>query len=82
MKTGYVITHVNGDGMRRLTFGMQGRWTYDTREVAEKAQEAWKDPQGLPRILSPRQLATLRVDAVECYDHGDPVRFYITEEAA
>ena len=78
MNTRYAITHVNADnGLRRLTFAQQARDTYETLDTALAALIAFRGPHGLPRVLKPEEVATLRVDAVECYDHGDPVRYYL-----
>lgn len=74
MKTMYAITHINGDGMRQLTFANQGRNHHETREGAEEA---------LANLLSANSADTLKmfndsleVRAVECYDHGDAVGIY------
>jgi hypothetical protein len=75
----YVVTHVAEKGtcagLRVLTFAAQGRDTYATEEEARAALEAWRGPQGLPRVLSPRELASLDVTAVPCWPgHHDPTR--------
>lgn len=77
MITRFVITHCNDkDGLRRLTFGRRGDETYETQEEAEKALEAFRGPQGLHKVLSETEMTTLSVLPVDCYDHGDPTRYY------
>lgn len=74
--TRYAITHI-ALGRRRLTFAQQGRDTFDTREEAEALLKDYCE--GLTLVLSPKELATLRVCAVECYANGDPVRYYVED---
>lgn len=77
----WVITHVHARhaaaGLRSLTFACQGRWTYDSKEVAERELELWKGSQGLPRVLTAAELATLEVRECECWAGGhDPCGMY------
>ncbi len=67
----FAITHANKDNLRVLTFANQGRNHYDTREAAEASLAAFRGPQGLPRVLTPEQVASLEAIEVECYGHGD-----------
>lgn len=68
----YAITHESG-GRRCLSLGRQGRWTYATKEEAEQALAGYRQPHGLPRVLNAQQVATLGVDAIECWaSHFDP----------
>jgi hypothetical protein len=79
MRTRYVITHVK-NGLRVLTNANQGRYHFDTREAAQAWLDLFKGDQGLPRVLTPEQVASLRVTETECYDHGDAVRSIFGEE--
>lgn len=72
----FAITHVGKHGLRTLSLTNQGRYHYDTREAAEKALAHFKQPHGLPRVLTPEQVSTLEVREVECYAHGDAVGIY------
>lgn len=73
----YVITHVGKDGLRTLSLGAQGRYTYPTEEAAKDGLKLWAGPQGLPRVLTPDQVATLEVRACECWPgHFDPCGIY------
>lgn len=68
----YVVTHINKDGVRTLAQAMQGRYTYDTPEKAQK----WIDD-----ILQGNNATTINglyglpfeVRPVNCYEgHFDP----------
>jgi len=76
----FVITHVGKLGLRRLTFAQQGRNTYGTRREAEIDLEAFRGPDGLPRVLTPDEVRTLDIREVDCYaGHHDPVGYYVDE---
>ena len=92
-ETRYVITHVHADGLRALTFACQGRNTYATQAEAESALAIWRNPDGLPRVLSASEMESLAVRPVECWlpgpnavqpFQGDPVGIYfdISNEAS
>jgi hypothetical protein len=74
MKTRYAITNINKDGLRILSFANQGRNHFDSREDAESWLSAMRGDMRSLRVVLGEQVDTLRVDAVECYDHGDAVR--------
>jgi hypothetical protein len=76
----YAITNIGKDGLRVLTFANQGRNHYDTREAAQASLDLFKGPQGLPRVLTPEQVASLQVTEVECYGHGDSTRTVFGED--
>ncbi len=78
----YVITHVHDkSGMRQLTFAQQGRWTYATMTEAILAMNTFSGPDGLPRVLSAKELTTLQVLPWTCWaGHFDPVGIYAPEE--
>lgn len=74
----YAITHVGAAGLRQLTFANQGRNHYDTRKAAEDALTLFA-PSLRAKVLGDAA-DTLRVSEVECYYHGDALRFYIDDE--
>jgi hypothetical protein len=81
MRTRYAITH-RSDKLGLRTFSMpanQARYHFDERAAAEAALEAFKGPNGLCKVLSPTEMKTLRVDPIECYDHGDAVGIYVDD---
>jgi len=64
----YVLTHVNKDGMRTLVDPMQGRYTYATKDEAQKRLDAFK-----PQLESTLGYHDLEVRPVEVYPvHFDP----------
>lgn len=73
MRTRYVITHINKDGLRGLTFANQGRNHYDTREEAERMRTLVESDM---RARGDNRADTLRAVPKECYDHGDAVGIY------
>lgn len=82
--TRYVITFVPGRGpmafVRTLALPGQGHYTWSTYAEAASQLEAFSQPHGLPRVLSPLEVSTLRVDPCECWDvHFDPCGVYFDE---
>lgn len=79
MKTRFAITHVAAaDGLRVLSRANQGRNHFDTEQAGRDYLAAMLDPQTnrpgvLRSVFGPHYLTTMRVEAVECYDHGDAV---------
>lgn len=77
----YAITYRSDyTGLRQLATGNQARRHYDTKEAADIGLAIFSGPAGLPRVLSPAECASLRVDAVECWEHGDAKGIYVREE--
>jgi hypothetical protein len=74
MKRLYVITHVNKDGDRTLTFANQGRNHYQTRQEAEEALRMYEP--GLRANVLGSLADSLAVYEAECYDHGDAKKVY------
>lgn len=78
-KTRYAITHVSDkDGLRTLSFPNQARRHYDDQAEALHGLACFQGPDGLCRVLTPREFLTLRVDAVECHESGDAVGIFVT----
>lgn len=84
MNIRYVISHMNKDGMRAMTYAQQGRNTQATRE---KAEQDLKDlltvntEDRLMGIFGTQAIGTFEVSAVECWDgHNDPKGCWVKEE--
>lgn len=73
----YTVTHVNPQGMRRLSFSMQGRYTWATPEEAEEQLRLLLDFNSVDRLVSaygPQAIGTFEVRPVSCYPgHFDPL---------
>jgi len=70
MYTGFVITGMKKDGLRHMALNNDGRNTHKTREAAEKQLSDIlnaNDKETIKETLG----TDLRIDQVECYDHGD-----------
>lgn len=74
----FAITHKHKCGLRGLTFANQGRNHYPSKAIAEEALDAFKKG-GLDRVLTPEQMASLRVDEVDCYPHGDAIGVWVDD---
>jgi hypothetical protein len=76
----FAVTHVNRDGMRTLTLGCQGRYTYLLHAEAEaiaQALEAHNGPQRIGECYGPQAIGTFRASRVTCYaGHYDPIGIY------
>ena len=81
--TRYVVTHVERDGLRTLTFGAQGRWTYETPEEAQERVEAilrGNTPARLAGVFGQQAVGTFAVRPCACWpDHFDPKGIYFDE---
>lgn len=74
----YAITHMSRKtGLRTLSLPNQGRNHSDSRQEAEGHLSALQGPDGLCRVMDPQEFLTLRVDEIECYDHGDARGIYV-----
>ena len=80
--TRYAITFDAGDGMRRLAFPSQGRYTFSRREDAEYLLRGMRENNSVERLASlygPRGGASLGVTEVECRpESNDPIRSIFT----
>lgn len=75
----YVITHINADGMRQLTFANQGRNHSKGKRIAERKLAAILKgtcDATLSMIYGPKAIGTFKVRKVQCYNHGDAKRVY------
>lgn len=83
MNKRYVISHINKDGMRRMTFSIQGINTVGSIEEAQqRLQEflAGNTTENLIQIYGSQALGTFEVSAVDCYEgHNDPKGCFIRE---
>lgn len=78
----YGISFVDKLGLRCLLGPAQGRCMYRTREDAERdLEQLLQNGEGrLVDVCGERSRGTFRVDAFDCYDHGDPKGIYVKEE--
>ena len=73
--TRYVVTHINTKGMRTLTLGAQGRYTYATRAEAASMMDAILTGANndIPGVYGKQAVGTFEVRPVECHPgHFDP----------
>lgn len=83
MKTRYAITKVNRDGFRVLAFANQGRNHFDTKAAAEKHLRAVIANNSDDKVrMVYGDVSKIRVDPVQCYDHGDAIASYIDTDKA
>jgi hypothetical protein len=81
MKIRYAITRINEDGYRQLAFANQGRNHFEDRDSAEfhlKMTLKHNKEKFLKSLYG--DISELRVDEVECYDHGDAIRVIFEED--
>ena len=75
----YVVTHTDKEGARVLTFQACGRYTYSSKEEAQKALDLFK-----PELVSRSVVLdgeTLEVRPVPCWPvHNDPQHTVFSEE--
>lgn len=77
----FVITKVTRDGLRVLATTNQGRHHHDTRREAEQQLAAILSSNSADTLLYVYgDVTKMRVDEVECYDHGDATRTVFGEE--
>lgn len=83
MKTRYAITKINTYGLRVLAFANQGRNHFDTKAKAEAHLAAVLKNNSADTLRSVYGDTTkMRVDPVECYDHGDAVGTVVGKQKA
>lgn len=79
----YVISHINRDGMRKMTYSIQGLNTRGSKEEAQKDLQnllANNTKDNLIQIFGEQSIGTFEVSAIECYDgHFDPKGCWIRE---
>lgn len=84
MNIRYVISHMNRDGMRTLTYAVQGRNTRGSKEEAQTdltALLSTNTEERLASIFGTQAIGTFEVSAVECWDgHNDPKGCWIMEK--
>lgn len=83
MNIRYVISHINRDGMRKMTYAIQGRNTLGSKEEAQKLLQDFLNNNYdalLSECYGSQALGTFEVSAVECYDeHNDPKGCWIQD---
>jgi hypothetical protein len=80
----YVISHINKDGMRVMTYTCQGRYTKATRKEAEQDLKDFltnNTKECFSGVYGSQSIGTFKVSAIECYPkHFDPQGCYINKE--
>ncbi len=82
MKTLYNISYIATSGLRTMLGPAQGRHMFESAQRATAFLIDFLENGGLDRVTQvygPQAVGTFRVDAFECYDHGDPVSIYPRE---
>lgn len=82
--TRYVVTHVNREGMRTLSFAMQGRYTAATRAEAVRDLhnlQTNNTRERLDGVYGEQAFDSFEVRAAECYDdHHDPMTCWFDDD--
>lgn len=80
----FVISHINKDGFRSMTYVNRGENTKATREAAEKLLRNFIEnntSEVLSGVYGSQSIGTFEISAIECYpSHFDPIGHYIDEE--
>lgn len=80
MKVLYNLSFVNRSSDRVMVGANQGRYMHESREACEAFLMAFLENNGAERLESiygAQAMGTFRVDAFECYDHGDALSIYV-----
>jgi hypothetical protein len=75
-KIRFSATRLAGGGLRVLTLSR----VFDTREEAEANLKGFIEGGELPKVYSQSEIDSMRVDEVECWMNGDPVKVYLEEK--
>lgn len=78
----YATSFMARNGLRTLRGPAQGRCMASTRAQAQLSLDHFLDlgengDSLLADIYGPQAIGTFRVDAFDCYDHGDPRSIYV-----
>lgn len=76
------LSFIDKNGLRTLVGPAQGRYMKLTREEAEghlKDFLANNTEERLVSIFGKQAIGTFRVDAFDCWDHGDPKGIYVDD---
>lgn len=80
----YVISHMNKDGLRAMTYSHQGRNTKATKKEVETELSHFNKNNSentLISVFGSQALETFEVSAIRCYDgHHDPMGCFIEED--
>lgn len=82
MKTMYQVTCRKSNGLRGIITAAQGRHMHATKADADNWMESFmasNTTERLAAVYGQQALGTFRVDAFECYDHGDSVGIWVDE---
>lgn len=84
MNLRYVISNIDKDGFRTMTYAQQGRNTKATREEAERELIALLGNNSVERlegVFGSQSTGTFEVSVIDCYPgHNDPKGCYIDEK--
>ena len=74
----YTITYIYKDGLRKFARANQGRNHFDKESDAKEFLANTLKNNSIETLNSVYcDYRTLRVDPIECYDHGDAISVYI-----
>ncbi|CAB4581874.1 MAG: hypothetical protein F2563_05130 [Actinobacteria bacterium] len=74
----YTVTYINKDGLRTFINPNQGRFHFDKENDAKEHLANTLIHNTIEVLNSVYcDYRTLRVDPIECYDHGDAISVYI-----
>jgi hypothetical protein len=79
------ISFIDKNGLRTMLGPMQGRFMKQTRAMAEKHLKdifTYTGENRLVEICGEQARGTFRVDAFDCWNHGDPKSIYVAEDKA
>ncbi len=82
MKTMFALTHINPDGLRRLTRRNIGGNHFETKEIADEYLREFLESNSrgsLIDVYGSLSLDTFKIIPIECYDSGDSVNYYVDE---
>jgi len=75
------ITYINKIGLRTIFGAAQGRCMHETRASAERllADFLLLSERRMIDVCGEQARGTFRVDAFECWPHGDPKGIYVDD---
>ena len=78
--TRYVVTHIGRNGLRTLTFGAQGRWTFATQEEAQARLDVLLSSNRGGKLTEVFGVSAFEVRPCACWPgHFDPKGIYFDE---
>ena len=78
MQIRFGITYIDTNGLRTLLGPAQGRYMMTKEEAENALLDLMRESEDkLVSVCKPQSRGTFRVDAFNCYDHGDPMGIYV-----